>query len=279
MGKIEGMPSSRVFVVLLVFASVVVDLAVLVEVGDPREAGPLSFIAVALASSQVSLLAIWLALGNSPATLRLALGALGAWLWSVLLTHVVVWEVSHWSGLFLLQMVMVFTPLWLVRLAGWRIGLPPRTGDETAAVSVDGQTRSGQWTIRKVLLWMTVGGCLFGALRYLGAEHSQGELFRAWSGGLSSIIAMLAVWGLMLGTRPWLRILPLVAVALLGAHQMGQELQTSLAQRLGYYVLILTQAGCVSGALSVMRVGDVRIRRKTPAYGVQRAADVWEPTA
>jgi hypothetical protein len=149
----------------------------------------LSLPALALATSQVGLLAIWASLGKSPAALRWLTAAAGISLWTCAFSFVFI-QAAPWSKsavLFLTQWLAVVIPLLILRYVGYRLQSTCET-DESAPPG----SRTGQYTLAGMLLAMTSVALLLGVLPRLSIN--TWIVVQGLGCALCSVVAMAVVF-------------------------------------------------------------------------------------
>ena len=156
------MKSSTLLMTLLVLANVLL-LATGLTLYEELDYG-ISFPLLGLTMAQAGLLATWLALGRTKASLRLISVSAG-----MLLLDVVVKEcepgLKAFSGLFLANIVGIFIALLAMRMLGLR--LVHRDIEQLEPSTVSGQPRF-QFTLRQMFGWTTAVAVLCSALTTIG---------------------------------------------------------------------------------------------------------------
>jgi len=162
------MQASRLLILLLLLAAVLVDLVLLSAVGTFEYGSfdvPHSILAVlfSLAFSQASMAAVWAGLSDAPLQWRLA-GLVGVvTLWSVVLAsdlggNATSHQSDDWSVLLLGQSLLILSVLLVVRSRGGRLVNCHKT-------NADPEERRWQFSLRYLFSWLTATAIALGLLR------------------------------------------------------------------------------------------------------------------
>lgn len=218
--------------------------------------------------SQVTVLAAWNALGDSQRFLR----PIGSIVWLVLIWLICfgIPDVTFQNppgmvvpGMAMFaQWILVQIPLWFVRLKfGWRLG----TIDEHAGA---GASRSVQFGIRHLLIWMTIVGVILGIARLVlrtatfhGNEASGFSIFLicnslfAWSSALSSVLNYRLLWAL--GAAAGLTVI----ISLVEPYVFTTLIGTLPRQRSLFWNVNCVQFVWISGSMLILRQFGFRLVR------------------
>jgi len=274
------MKGSRLLIVLLLLATVLVDCAVLVAAGQrPSFPNPVLISVWALQISQVSLAAIWLGLGRKPAPLRLVGAVAVAALWSwALSTLPDAGNVEQWAVLLMAHTAAVSVPLLAVRSLGLQLV------DVSAAKGAEklpaGPQRL-QFSIGYLLGWTTALAVIMSILHYV-APHDHTSLKPLAELPVvpfvigRAVMVPAAVWA-ALGTRWWalrVLVLPVTSATAFGVILLAEPL---FAGGAGYSVLLcFLEAVLLVGSLCVFRVAGYRLRVRRSVGDDQNADDVCQ---
>jgi len=266
-----GMKSARVLILLLMAATVLVNLSVLARFGlgmRPRDNWPslLVLTIYALATSQASLAAIWLALGRSWLSLRLLAAVLVAVAWSVLMDFPMETAIpmlrAAWFTLLATQMALAGIPLALARACGLSVA-QERT--RFAPVDAHAALRPAQFSLLYLLSWITSVAVMLGTVQWV----CLGLSFRAWHdledfdlvlviAAGNALLALAVLWG-ALGAR-WLivRVLlpPVLAVAVVFAIAAIALHEVDLPPFVVFYFLEML---LLASSLAVVRIAGYRL--------------------
>jgi len=262
--KNEGMRSREILIWLLLLATVLADYAVLVAAQQesrsrlsPWYSTPV--VVTALQVSQVSLAAIWLALGGGPSSLRLVRVVGVAALWSLAMSVVpYAGDVRLHTFLLTAQMAVVSLPLLVARAYGVALI------DLFAAPGVEASEPAGpafQFSLRQLLGWMIALAVTFGTLKWI-----VGDIFLPMR-ALREIrivpllagrcaIALAALWA-ALGTR-W-RNMRLLTLGLAGVCAFC-TLPTTAAVAADESRVRFMETVLLAGSLWVFRVAGYRVQ-------------------
>ena len=249
---------------LVVLATVLVDCAVVVAArrqGDFPH--PIPILAWALQLSQVSLMAIWLALGKTSGPLRLmgVVGVTALWSWALAALPAAE-DAKVWVVVLMAQTVVVSVPLLAARSLGLRL-----VDGSSASKAEDTATGPKRWqfSIAYLLGWMTALAVMLGTLQYIASYDSlpfgylPKSILVVFLVG-RALMAWAALWTVLGTRRSAIRILTLCAA---GATTVTI---TWLANPLfagGFFYLlglILLEALLLLGLLAVFRMAGYRLR-------------------
>ncbi|OHB72860.1 MAG: hypothetical protein A2V70_04405 [Planctomycetes bacterium RBG_13_63_9] len=213
------MRSSRVLIVLLLLATVLVDVVVLTAAWSKdspsrSEPDPLIILAWALWLSQVNSAGIWLGLGRSPFPLRSACTVLAIAAWSAGLSALSDPNTGLWAVALTVQSCVIGIPLLALRSSGLCLV------EASVPAEVDGPADRRprmQFSIRYMLGCMTALAVVLGTLHYIAPENLT-DLHRLAS--LSFImfivghtaIGLASLWAVLGTRRPTERVLTLALV-------------------------------------------------------------------
>ena len=272
----RAMRGSRLLIGLLVLATVAVDGVVLVSVGIQRWVPPVwphptLGLLFALAFSQVSLMAIWLGLGQRPSPWRLVGMVLTVAAWSGALPWVLrsgppFHTATPWAIMLLGLGLLIAIGVAIARTLGVRLV----EIDAPAEPSGDG-LGPRQFSLGYLLAWMTAVPVVLGTLQYMVPGELLGDAVQRSlrldvvliNGGLA--ITALACLAAMLGAgSPICRsILLLVSVAVVIAVVI--PLATPVAQRT-LILMNLSHVLLLAGSLGVVRIAGYRlVRERSPS--------------
>jgi len=266
------MRGSRLLIGLLLLATVLVDWAVVETVGPfPLTLHPTRLFALTLQVSQVSLMAIWLALGRTSGPLRLMGAVMVVALWSWALADYAPRDVHlKVSAIDLTALtVAVSAPLLVARWLGLRL---VNVSSASEVEDLAGGLKRFQFSIAYLLGWITAVAFMLGMLQYvtpfwnlrLGYHNALWGLFLEWRSVVFRIgraaLAWSALWAVLGNRRPVVRILTLCAVG-------GTAATTTFLANPGHaggfaYVLalFLLEAMLLISSLVVFRIGGYRLK-------------------
>jgi hypothetical protein len=227
------MKNPWLLVVLLLAATLLVDLVALSTVFSDRELGPppphwADVCLISLAMSQVSLVAIWTGLGGRSLPWRvLALVAtIVAWArllaWSYLEPEATPWRQAVNNLMLAAQSACVLLPLFVVRFTGLEL---TRTGDaQRTERTAAGRSRL-QFSLRYLLSWITVLAVVLGLFQYAFDYRQLPALTPIWrelaAVSLGNVaLTLAAIWVALAARRPVLRavVLALTTAAVVAAY-------------------------------------------------------------
>ncbi len=249
---------------LLVLATVLVDAVAVTAAGRQSHfPHPTVILAWALQLSQVSLTAVWLALGKTSGPLRLigVVVVLAVWNW-MLAALPSAPEPEALAVLLMAQTMAVSLPLLAARWMG--LGLVYVSRASEAGDSVAGPERL-QFSIAYLLGWMTALAVMLGTLQYIASYDSLpfGYLPQSFLAVFlvgRAVMAWAALWTVLGTRRSAIRIVTLCAA---GATTLTT---TWLANRRfaggGFYLfgLILAETLLLLGLLAVFRTAGYRLK-------------------
>jgi hypothetical protein len=271
------MKNPRLLVVLLLAATVLVDGVALSVVSSGREyvrpPGSAELFLFSLGMGQVSLVAIWTALGGRSLPWRVLALALTimAWArllaWSLLDAEEVLWWQTLYNLLLAAQSAGVVLPLFVARFA--RLELT-RASDADRTQRTAAGPSGLQFSLRYLLSWITVVAVVLGLFQYafnyralwaLGAAdwrelavHSLGD----------AALALAAFWVALGARRPVLRAiaLPLTTAAVIAVYNTVLRMPTFWV----FVGLCVVQVVWLVGSLWVFRVAGYRIAWRQNAH-------------
>ncbi len=262
------MSQRGVLIGLLVLASVLVDCAVVTVAARESESlfGPM--LAWALQRSQVSMAAIWLALGKTWGSLRLTGVVVVVAFWSCAMTVLAFGvQLEEWMMVLVAQTFAVSLPLLVARCLGAKLeATPPTLKSDKPATG----PRTWQFSIAYLLTWMTALAFALGTMQYIAPYRGVqfgllllplGFLLQ-WRVGVlvlgSAVVALSALWRVLGSGEPAVRTTVLCVVAamvILAAFFLGPFPRTE-----GPLVLVLLEVLLLLGSLAVFRVAGYRLR-------------------
>lgn len=274
----------RLLVILLVVATLLVDLVVVSSVVASHQIAPADWphpAAIALFSlcmAQVSLIAIWTGFGGKSLPWRILGLVLAIGLWSRLLAWTVdrpdhVSMATDWTCLLLAQSVVILLPLWAARLRGVRL---VRASNARPSEPVALGRCRFQFSLGYLLSWITVLAVVLGLAQYtLEFEELMRVLIFAWwvvpvFAVSHAGLALAGLWAVLGTARPWLRWL--VVVLTIAATVVANHVWLEIEEIWTYTGLCVLQLLWVMASLSVFRVAGYRMTRAP-------RAEVQEPTS
>jgi len=255
----------RLLIALLLAASVLVDLAVLLaarrsEVGNVYPIIQPAVVLDGLRAGQVSLIAMWLALGRTPGWLRLMATVAVIAAWECAFRCAYPSALWWWMEISAGQVIAVAVPLLITRLFGLQLvnlAVGP-TAEQPAA------RRRFQFSILDLLGWMTAVAVTLGMFKLMWARVDFPGVLLSWDFeyvvviGTDAAVAPAGLWT-ALGTRRFpLRVAVLMLTCF--AAICGTEVCFGVSVPDVYFYfcsLILT----LLGSLAVVRVAGYRIVR------------------
>ncbi len=270
------MTSSRLMISLLLTATVAVDLAMLSTAGaDGETVGgwphPMAAVLFALCFSQVSLAAIWTALGRQTAPWRLAGGFLVVVFWSLALA-MAPGEIesgnrnsTYWIALLLVQAVAILVPLSVCRATGLRVSGKPDSGEHNEN---DSGRRRFQFSIAYMLAWMTAVAVVLGMFQWAFHYKLLSRDPVVWLeivviGVCNASLAFAGLWAVLGGSRASVRVVVLGATVA-AVTLLLVTFPSDAGYRYSLVTLSLVQAALLIGSLGVGRVAGFRLLRKKP---------------
>jgi len=255
------MRTHRLLISLLVLASVSVDgVALTLALGHHWPHLTLVPLA-ALVHSQVSLLAMWVALAGKTAAWRLAAAVVVVALWSWLLPGATgASAAENWAVVLLAQTLLVIACTLLLRWFGFE--LHPAAAPTAAA----GPTprRRLQFSLGNMLGWMTALAVILGTLQYVAPLDSLSlEVLQSPVCGsiLSRTMLALAALTIVLHTGQALRQLALGTLFAVAALALFARRCAGRDSELGFLVaLLLLETLLLVGSLLVFRVAGYQLR-------------------
>ena len=263
------MTVSRTLIWLLILATVLIDGAVWsLFVADDRIRAtswphPVLF---ALTFSQVSLVAVWAALGTSRLPWRLAGTVLVIASWSATLATLsdgqFGYNSTQWVSLLGGQALVLFAPLSVARAGGVRL-----LETTTSNPSQEGSSGLGKWqfSLASVMAWITATAVVLGFTQYTVDPQFLPLAPHVWISAAvliasHSAMAVAVLWAVLGTGRPIGRTaaLCLTVAAVLALYGLLPE---SLAHARVLTVLCLVQAALLIGSLCVGRVAGYRLKR------------------
>jgi hypothetical protein len=262
----------RLLIGLLLLATVLVDCALVKTVGPfPLTLHPTRLFAWTLQLSQVSLMAIWLALGRTSGPLRLMGTVMVVALWSWALADYAPRDVHlKVSAIDLTALtVAVSVPLLVARWLGLRL---VDVSSAPEAEDLAGGSRRFQFSIAYLLGWITALALMLGMLQYvtpfwnlqMGRHNALWALSVEWRGAVFRIghaaLAWSALWAVLGKRRPVVRILTLCAVggtAVITTFLANPRFAGGIACVLALFSL---EALLLISPLVVFRVAGYRLR-------------------
>lgn len=291
------MKNARLLAILLVAATVLVDLVAISAVAGSQEFAPewphpAVIVLVALAMSQVSLAAIWMGWGRAWLSWRTLILVLTIVVWSRLLgwgmssgsadtlwSAVAAvwfssrgipsepdgfdWIASRYASQLSAQCLGVLVPSCLVRIAGAKL---IRESDVRQPDEPIRNRRRSQFSLGYLLSWMTVLAVSLGALQHAFDYRILWDLDSLfWSNSAQFLLAhaalaLAALWTALGARRPWLRGVAL-ALTTVGAIAAVHMLATTDGLR-AYAALCLLQVALLLASLWIVRVAGYRIVRE-----------------
>ncbi len=256
------MRGSRLLIGLLVLATVLVDFCVLAIAEDRPFPHPSLILAWALQLSQVSLMAVWLALGRTTGPLRLIGAVVVAAIWSWALARLpAAPQPASWAVLLAAQTVVVSVPLLVGRWLG--LGLVDGSSAPEAEDSA-AEPKRLQFSIAYLLGWMTALAVMLGTLQYIAPYDTLPfGLLSDWQLVVCLIGHAMMGWAVLwtaLGTRPAARI---IAPVLVGTVVGGGLWLISFRFRgdFWYFVMLFVlDPPLLVGSFWVFRVAGYRLR-------------------
>lgn len=251
------MQPRHALVALLLAAFLAADAATLICGGNidfPRPAAVAHF---ALGLSQLSLLAIWMGLGNLHVLLRLPIASGVATVLTVYVHH---GSLALWIALVAVLLLVVAVPLGIAR---WRTGLRLDAG--SAEGSPFAERRPVQFSLRNLMLSVTLIGVALGLMRAL-APLIQVRGYQPWHeapiiGGGLAIVGLAATW-FGLGTGRWLlKCCTLIAVTG-GVGWLFAVVAGPPVHRLPVFLLVAIETVLLAGSLAVLRIAGYRLTRR-----------------
>jgi len=255
-------------IALLILASILVDV-VLATVGLDGDA--VVVVLYPLATSQVNLVAAWVAFGTRPLPLRLVGIILAVGFWSAtgglafgegsgagIASHMI-----RWGTGMLVQGSVLLAALSIVRAAG--VTLVERTASQTLEETTRGSLRP-QFSLRHLFGWMTATAVVLGVTKYtIDRESMTGaevwpEL-ALWSVGHGAI-ASAALWA-TLGKRLLFHRIFVVCLTA-GLAAWADSRWTEFHGWWHSALICLVQVLWLAGSLAVVRVAGYRLARGTP---------------
>jgi len=297
------MKNARLLAILLVAATVLVDLVALSAAADshgfpPEWPHPARVVLVALAMSQVSLAAIWMGWGRAWLSWRTLILVLTVVVWSRLMAWsvqpdsadtlwnalVAVWFSSRgilsepdgiirpatmYGQVLSAQCLGFLVPSCLVRIAGAKL---IRESDVQQPDETIRNRRRSQFSLGYLLSWMTVLAVSLGAL-----QHAFDYRFLWDFGGWSwwswwvfplayAALALAALWTALGTRRPWLRCVALALTTVGGIAAVDR-----LAVTRAYTAFCVLQVAWLLASLWVVRVAGYRIVRAPRARPDRRS--------
>ena len=262
-GYDRAMKGPRLVIGLLILATVLVDAVAVTITHQYDNPQPAVILTWSLQLAQVSLIAIWLALGGqaSPWRLFATVAILIAWSYAMASLPDAP-EVGMWLLMFAIQTVAVSVPLLVARPMGLRVGRAASVGgaDDSSA----GPKRL-QFSILYLLGWMTALAATLGTLKYVAPFESLPLNWLAnWS--LLAVLLSNAVVGLaalwtVLGTRRLvLRMTSLVLANLTAFAVVYLRIGYPLDTFWSVPMLYLLDTLWLVGPLLVFRVAGYRLQ-------------------
>lgn len=261
------MKPSGVLIALLVLAAVVVDYAVLTAAQRRMHLpDPAVTLALALGLSQVSLAAIWLALGRRPAFLRLIGTAVVVAAWTRSLASLPDSpHVEMWAAWLTAQTAAVSLALLVARSRGLGMTDVP-AGEETETPTA--RAKRLQFSILHLLGWMTAVAVVLGMLKCLPPSYALGwnsffDSHTAVFVGSHVVVAWTALWTALGTGRPAVRLvaLPLATITAFGALWLYVGVpQRDVGRILVLYVL---EALLLLGPLWVVRLAGWHLETRS----------------
>jgi hypothetical protein len=157
------------------------------------------------AFAQITLLAVWAALGPATVFKRLATSLIAI----SLVALAVVVSIDSWKGLWLAmvttQWLTIQAPLWVLRLAfGWRLSWPNESIDKANRDDV-------QFGIRQLMAWTGLVGVTLGVARWLlpedlsnlGGNPRHAAIIFGVLSVFNSLLAWPVVWAALMRSRAW----------------------------------------------------------------------------
>jgi len=244
--------------------TVLVDLVMLAVGADMNAPGLLGDLARGLCISQISMAAIWLALGQTPGPLRIILALLILIAWNVNLLGMAGWH-DDWCEIMLFTGMLagaVVAPLMALRPLGLRVSR--LSFSNGAATSLNGR-QPLQFSIRYMLGLMTALAVVLGTLKWIvsfelpleGLAEPKMLIIAAGRG----LVAWAALWA-ALGNR-WTAVRMMVFVAAVVAGYGGlllTNLRDYYYDHFWIFVLLFSlEAPLLFGSLWVFRVAGYRV--------------------
>jgi hypothetical protein len=228
---------------------------------DVRFPEPLALLLLALAWSQIALLAVWCAFGGTPAPVRLFGLILGVVIWARLLCGLdrpAPQELSETTIVLLLLALFDYAPLAVLRLKGWRI--------VSLAVHPPTTASSRQFSLGYLMAWMTSVAVSLGLIKFCvdprQVSRDPSFLVPLSIAGTSQLMLAGSCLYAALGQRHWLkRMMPLVGVCVFLVYLHASEL-TSFGNGMEAIAPFgLTEAALLVGSLYIIRGAGFRLGR------------------
>ncbi len=257
----------RLLIATLVFATVLVNLAVVVVMQAMDSSGSVLFapkfaglLLLSLQRSQIALMAIWLGIGRTSGPVRFVgtLGVIVAWC-GILASLNYSSEIKVWFGYAAIQMLLIAVPLLLIRATG-RLEIQAESQvDKDAAVD----RNPYQFSIGYLLAWTTAFALMLATLKSVAPfEDVANEIRNTWHDGgnfVYAINAVVVLW-VVLGSGTYvaaryvgygvlLFVLPPALFAVRGSQDPGPDP--------GRFAL---SALWLLGSLTVVRLAGYRVR-------------------
>lgn len=257
------MRGSRLLIGLVVLATVLVDCAVVMSYGRDRDFPHPPVLPWALQASQVSLMAVWLALGRTSGPLRLIglVGVVAIWAWTLeeLLGFP---SPEQWNVVLMAHAVAVSAPLFVARWLGVMV---VNTSSALQAEGPAATPRRWQFSIAYLLGWMTALAVTLSATQYITQDkfvpfsialqpvavvYLLGRGALAWS-ALGAVLGTRRPvrWGISLGAAAVAGVIGLLAVEPGFAGGFP-----------GLAALTLVEGLLLLGSLAVFRMVGYRLR-------------------
>jgi hypothetical protein len=268
------MRHARVLILLLLLATVLVDLVAVLNAGtEPRPGAPTPFwIAIlSLPMSQVCLLAAWAALGNTPAPWRAVGLVIPLAVWSKVTASLLMASIapapetitSQWTFFLLMEALAAVCLLGVARAAGLHGTGAAYPAQAEAAAS----RRPFQFSLGYLFGWLTAAAIVLAGLGYT-FSLSQLDLRARDLREMATMAALnvgmlLGALYAMLGTRRWLlrwlvAIVPGAAAAWL-----------SLPREPLWAILVGCTAAWIVGSLAVVRAAGYRLAWRRGGFPAQ----------
>jgi hypothetical protein len=254
----EKIVNRSVFVVvLLVIASVAADTAVCVMARDQLFPAPAWILMFALAFSQISLLALFVALGSAVWLERFAAlgGGIAAWVWMLEATTGA--SPDELTTAFALQAAAIVVPASLGRLAGLRW-----TDERTEVRDPRDIPRRRQLTLAHLFGWTTLAAITAALASHASLPVWVARAFFAWLLANNALSALAAAWATFSERNaPWYMASAIVMVSLAGllleelfpSYQQGPLVTLNVFQLL---LVATTLAICRSAGLRIIRLSS-----------------------
>jgi len=256
----------------LLLASVLVDCVVLTIVGLDRWfpfqwSHPMLGVLFSLAFSQVSLTAIWAALGQKSAPWRLALAVLVLTGWSLALSATLPnvlrgYTATDWVAMLLSLTLVVLVPLSIARAVGLRMA---ESGELDALGSRNARRQRWQFSLGYLFAWTTAVAVVLGMFQYTVRIELLPVGRLPWikiavMGVSYGALAPPTLWA-VLGTR--CRILRIVMLCLATGAILGlyRLLATDFEHQAALSLICLLDVLLLWISLGVVRVAGYRLTR------------------